>query len=51
MAGRDARAPGKTYFGAPASCGLSFSASSKAARNSAGLTRPLCLKTTLPERS
>lgn len=29
----------------------SLSASSSASRSSAGLTRPLCLKTTLPERS
>jgi hypothetical protein len=37
---------------APASAGFySLSASSSASRSSAGLTRPLCLKTSAPERS
>ena len=37
---------------APASAGFFYlSASSSASRSSAGLTRPLCLKTSAPERS
>ena len=42
----------KSGSGTPASAGFySVSASSSAARSSAGLTRPLCLKTSAPERS
>jgi hypothetical protein len=48
---RPLRGLGAGYFCAPASGDFSLSASSSAARSSAGLMRPLCLKTTTPERS